>query len=105
MGGALDFDGINAAALRSARSLLPSLIAGGKFRALNTSPAIQGETISIRARSPPTTELVSGRILLAITAAATLFRWSPMFAETAKAMPRANWQIGWGSRCSSRPMS
>lgn len=31
---AIDFDGINAAALRSARSLLPSLIAGGKFRSL-----------------------------------------------------------------------
>jgi putative DNA primase/helicase len=30
----IDFDGINAAALRSARSLLPSLIAGGKFRSL-----------------------------------------------------------------------
>jgi hypothetical protein len=31
---AIDFDGINAAALRSARSLLPCLIAGGKFRSL-----------------------------------------------------------------------
>src|SRR6202034_1879594 len=29
-----DFDGINAAALRSARSLLPALIPGGKFRSL-----------------------------------------------------------------------
>ncbi len=34
MTSSIDFDGINAAALRSARSLLPVLIPGGKFRSL-----------------------------------------------------------------------
>jgi hypothetical protein len=34
MNGAIDFEGINAAALRSTRSLLPELIPGGKFRSL-----------------------------------------------------------------------
>ena len=34
MSGAIDFDGINAAALRSARSFLSGLIPGGKFRSL-----------------------------------------------------------------------
>jgi hypothetical protein len=34
MSGAIDFDGINTTTLRSARSLLPVLIPGGKFRSL-----------------------------------------------------------------------
>ena len=34
MNGAIDFEGINAAALRSGRSLVQDLIPGGKFRSL-----------------------------------------------------------------------
>ena len=78
MSGAIDFDAINAVALRSGRSLVQDLIPGGKFRSLEyvvRNPCRndnQAGSFSINYRS-----WVSGRILRPAMAVQTLFRLSP----------------------------
>ena len=56
----IDFDGIKAAALRSARQLLQELLPGGKFQGMSTSSEILFGMTNTRDRSRSTARQENG---------------------------------------------